>query len=316
MTIRIGVIGTGVMGANHVRVLSDLKDRCHLVGVFDVDEKKAASIAAAFEIPAYTTFHDLLNTIDAAVIAVPISEHYEVSRMCIERGIHVLIEKPMTETIEEAEKLKELGKDKSVKVQVGHIELFNPAIKVLKRILNHEEIIAIHIQRLSPYSDRWRNVDVITDMMIHDLYILNYLFESKPQVCSSFGRVIHNKLNHVVATLQFKDGLIATLTGSQVTEEKVRTIQVITKKAYIFVDLMDRKILISRSTNFFISNHQQADYKQQNIVEKVIVPASEPLREELQHFIDAIAKDLNPSVSIDEGIEALQMVDLVKSFHS
>lgn len=311
MTLRIGVIGTGAMGKNHVRVLSGLKDRCRLDGVFDTDAERAAMIAREFGTKPFPTLKMLIDSLDAAVVAVPIFAHYDVVKQCLEQGVHVLVEKPMTATIEEAEKLRDLATEKGLKLQVGHIELFNPTIRVLNNILQQEELIAIDIQRLSPFEERVKNIDVIMDTMIHDLYILSYLAGRDPVSCTAYGRTLHQHLNHVVATFQYADGLIATLTASIVTEEKVRTIRVVTKKAYVQADLMDKKILISRSTNFFLSNHD-CDYKQQNIIEKVIVPPYEPLREQLIHFIDCIRLDKTPLVAADQGLETLRMAEEVK----
>lgn len=310
MQIKIGVIGTGAMGMNHIQVLSKLNNDCELVGVYDIDFKRAEAVAQANNIKAYSTLEELLSTVNAAVIAVPVDEHYKVARKCLEQEVHVLIEKPITQSIDEAYRLKKMAEHKNIKIQVGHIELFNPTIKVLKKIIENEDIIAIDIDRLSPYSERWNNVDVITDLMIHDLYILNYIIGSPPIICKSFGRVIHQKLNHVVVNFLYKDGLIATLSGSQVTEKKVRKIQVITRNAYIIADLINRKIVISRSNNFFKSN-QVVDYKQENILENVFVPSSDPLRDELLHFVYSIQRNTRPKISTDEGIEALEMVELV-----
>lgn len=311
MTLAIGVIGTGVMGRNHVRVLSELRDRCRLVGVYDTDSKKAAQIAHEFDTIAFSSLDRFLQSVDAAVVAVPVFDHYEVARYCLENGVHVLIEKPMTTTIEQGEELKTLASIKNLKIQVGHIELFNPAIRVLKDIIRQEEVIALDIHRLSPFNERVKDIDVIMDTMIHDLYILSYLGGPDPVSCTAYGRALYEHLNHVVATFQYNDGLIATLTASVVTEEKVRTIHVVTKDAYVQVDLLDKKILISRSTNFYFSD-RTADYKQQSIVEKVMVPAYEPLREQLLHFIDCIRFDQTPLVTADDGLQTLRMAETVK----
>lgn len=311
MTLKIGVIGTGAMGKNHVRALSGLTDRCSLIGIYDTDAEKAVHIAREFATQPFPTLDRLLSAVDAAVVAVPVFAHYQVARRCLEQGVHVLIEKPMTATVEQGEKLGQLVRDKNLKLQVGHIELFNPTIRVLKTIMQQEEVIAIDIHRLSPFDERVKDMDVIMDTMIHDLYILSYLGGPDPVSCTAYGRALHGHLNHVVATFQYADGLLATLTASIVTEEKVRTIDVVTKHAYIRADLMDKKILISRSTNFFLSN-SDADYKQQNILEKVIVPPYEPLKEQLIHFIDCVCFNKTPLVTAKEGLDTLRMAEAVK----
>lgn len=313
MTLKMGVIGTGVMGKNYVRILSGLKDRCQLMGVFDIDMAKAVQIATEYETEAFDSLDRLLESVDAAVIAVPIFAHFDVARHCLERGVHIIIEKPMTATVEQGEKLRDLAQEKDVMLQVGHIELFNPTIRVLKKIILQEEVIAIDIHRLSPFSERVKDIDVIMDTMIHDLYILSYLGGPEPVSYTAFGKSIHAHLDHVVALFQYDTGMIASLTASLVTEEKVRTIHVVTKEAYIQADLMDKKIFISRSTNFFLSN-KDADYKQQNIVEKVIVPPYEPLKEQVLHFIDCIRTGKTPLVTAKEGLETLRMAEGIKQY--
>ncbi|MEJ8545136.1 Gfo/Idh/MocA family oxidoreductase [Brevibacillus borstelensis] len=311
MNLKIGVIGVGAMGKNHVRVLDGLSDRCQLTGVYDLEPERGASIARDFDTRSFAELDSLLESVDAAVVAVPVFGHYDVAKKCMERGIHVFVEKPLTATIEQGRELIGLARTKKVKLQVGHIEMFNPTIRVLKDIMQHEEVIAIDIHRLSPFDERVKDIDVVMDTMIHDLYILSYLAGDQPAKCTAYGRALHQHLNHVVATFQYENAVIATLTASIVTEEKVRTIDVVTRNAYIRADLMDRKIVISRSTNFFMSN-RNADYKQQNIMEKVIVPFQEPLREQLVHFLDCIRFDHEPMVTAEDGLNTLLMADKVK----
>lgn len=310
--MRIGVIGTGNMGINHTRVYSSLKDRCQLIGVYDANHQLANKVADEFGILAFKSLGDLLVNVDAVSITVPTAAHCEVGVACLNHKIHVLMEKPIAETISQAQLLIDTAHKMDVILQIGHIELFNPTINVLKKILANENLIAFDIHRMGPQEPRNQFADVIQDLMIHDIYILQYLVGEEIDVVLSLGRNFFNTSKYVSSLLRFKNGVIAQLTGSQVTEEKVRMIRIITQKAFIQADLLDRKIVISRSTNFFMEKNV-AGYSQQNIMEKVLVPVQEPLRMQLIHFIDCIDQRKQPLVTGNDGLAALLVAEKIRS---
>ncbi|MFD2614863.1 Gfo/Idh/MocA family oxidoreductase [Paenibacillus gansuensis] len=309
--MKVGVIGTGAMGTNHIRVYNTLKDRCQLTGIFDTDYERASQVAADFGVTAFRTVDELLERVEAVSVTVPTSAHFEVGALCADRGIHVLIEKPMTETLEQGEMLIHKANKSGVVLQVGHIELFNPTINVMKNILANEEIIAFEMKRMGPPEARNRHSDVVMDLMIHDLYILLYLLEEDVERIHALGRIYFQALKHVSTLLQFHSGIIANLTASQVTEEKVRTLKVVTKDAFIQADLLDRNILISRSTNFLLDK-ASTGYRQHNIVEKVIIPTHEPLRMQLIHFIESIQNGKAPKVAGSDGLRALLLAERIR----
>ncbi|MED4207557.1 Gfo/Idh/MocA family oxidoreductase [Neobacillus mesonae] len=308
--MRVGVIGAGAMGENHVRVYSSMTEHCHLVGVFDTDFSKSGEIAKAYKTKSFPTLEDLLKEVDAVTIAVPTEAHYQIGMKCIAHKVHMLIEKPITSTVAQANKLIKEARNAGIKVQVGHIELYNPAVNVLKNVLSKEDVIAVDIHRLSPYEPRWKKVDVVNDLMIHDIYILHYLFGGEIKKFHSLGYLEDDTIRHAMVLLRLSNGINAQLTASYITEEKVRTIKVVTKEAYIQADLLDKKIVVSRSTNFFMQK-LDSNYLQQNIVEKIVVPFYEPLKIQLTDFIHCIKHDLEPNVTGEDGAVSIEVVNKI-----
>ncbi|QOT00063.1 Gfo/Idh/MocA family oxidoreductase [Brevibacterium sp. JNUCC-42] len=304
--MKVGVIGTGVMGKHHVRVYSSLIDQCQLVGVYDADQKRAQEISREYDILSFATLDELLERVDAVSIAVPIPAHYEVGMACIRHGVHMLMEKPITATVAEAGKLIDRAKEAHLQLQVGHIELFNPAVAVLRSILEGEEIIAIDMHRMSPMEPRIQGIDVVLDSMLHDIYILQHLQPGALDRLHAVGQYYQGAIKHAVALFQFESGVIAQITASHLTEEKVRTLRVVTRRAFVQVDLLDKKVVVSRATNFYLEK-QSDGYSQQNILEKVIVPGVEPLRAELLDFLQSITTKKPAFVTGESGLQALQL---------
>lgn len=298
--MKIGVIGTGVMGKNHLRVYSSLSERCQVVGVYDIDYKRAKLVADEFCTVAYNTLDDLLKHVDAVSIAVPTVAHFDVGSKCLDQKVHVLMEKPITETVAEAKKLICKANNAGLKLQVGHIELFNPTINVLQRILADQEIIALDIHRMKPLEPRNQNVDVVKDLMIHDIYTLLYLLKDSIDNVYAIGRSNNAAVKHAIALFRFRSGNVAQLTASHVAEEKVRTIRVIAKKAFINADLLGRKIVVTRPDN-----------SQQTIVEKIAVPEQDPLKMQLLQFINCIENNAKPAVTGEDGLLALSVTDKI-----
>ncbi|MGM7719600.1 Gfo/Idh/MocA family oxidoreductase [Metabacillus sp. Hm71] len=307
--MRIGVIGTGVMGENHVRAYTSLSDHCHLVGIYDVDGLKANEIAKRYQIKSFESLEELLQNVDAVSIAVPTEYHYEIGLTCIAHKVHVLMEKPITRTIAQAKDLIKKAEKAGVKLQVGHIELFNPTIEVLKKILVDEEIIAVDVHRMGPFHPRLLNLDVVEDLMIHDIYILYHLLNSKIEHFYALGRPYENTMKHAMVISKFKNGIIAQITASFKSEEKIRSLRFITKKAFIQANLLKKEISIYRSADFV--NKLPKHYKQQNIIEKIIVPEKDSLKMELINFINCIKNDLEPTTTGEDGLIALATINKI-----
>ncbi|KGX89269.1 Gfo/Idh/MocA family protein [Pontibacillus marinus] len=308
--MEVGVIGAGSMGENHIRVYSNLIDHCKLVGIYEVNEERAIEVSKRYGVKHFKSLDQLLQSVEAVSIAVPTEYHYEIGLKCIEHKVHMLIEKPIAKTVAEAEDLEEKAKIAGVKIQVGHVELYNPTVEILKKILVNEKIIAIDVHRLSPFNRRIESVDVVHDLMIHDLYILYHLLSDEIDTFDAIGRFYDNTIKHAIAIATFQKGTIAQLTASFKTEGKIRTIRVITEDAFIQADLLNKTILISRSTSFFV-NSFSSNYNQQSIVEKVMIPQKEPLSVELEEFLNNIQNNKDPAITAKDGIKALSMTTAI-----
>lgn len=306
--IRIGVIGLGRMGQRHCRIYSNLR-RVELAGVHDIDPERGAATSKQYDVPFYSNLHDLLANVDAVSIATPTSFHYEQTITCIQSGVHALVEKPLTQTLEQARELVSLSEKIGLSVQVGHIERFNPAFLELANLLETMQPIAFNFQRLSPSHGSNLDVDVILDLMIHDLNLLLTLVEKPPLDINVMGLSVLDQLfDFATAMIRFENGPVVCLTASRVTEQKIRQIDVTCKDAYMECDLLNKSISIYRSTvhDFLPSNSKGSKYRQESIVEKISVPTFEPLFLELQHFVECILDKKAPLVTPKDGYEALE----------
>ncbi|REE93152.1 putative dehydrogenase [Paenibacillus taihuensis] len=304
--MRVGVIGAGAMGENHVRVYASIPGYCTLSGIYDADMKRAQSIAGKYQTTAYGSLYELLDVVDAVSIAVPTPVHYEIGLACLAKGVHMLMEKPLASSLAEGRELIRRSSEAGIKLQVGHIELYNSTIKALCKILEGEEVIALDIHRMSPYELRWKHVNVVEDLMIHDIYILHYLLRSRTSAVQAMGYLEQNTIRHAAALLRMENGLMAQVTASYITEEKVRMVRIVTRSAFIQADLLDKKIIVTRSTHFSqpIAN---SNYMQQNMIEKFVLPIQEPLRMQLIDFLDSIASNTVPRVTGEDGLLAMEV---------
>lgn len=310
--IKIGVIGCGNMGRNHVRVLFGLSSLYKVVGIYDLDATNCEFIKKTYGIGSYNSAEELIQDVDAVLIATPSETHLNCGLKCIEKTKNVFIEKPLAATSKEAVALKEKAEEKGVKLMVGHIETFNPVTSELKKIISKEEIISLDFHRLSPFDKRVAATDVIIDLMIHDIYNLQYLVgNSVKQVKSTGVKIYSEKTDYAQALIEFESGELASLTASRITEGKERKLNVNTKGAFITVDYINRSIEISRKTKYKLDLGYDTDYVQENIVEKVFVPMKEPLVAELEHFANCINNDELPMASGCEGVAALALCEKI-----
>lgn len=308
--MKVGVIGTGNMGENHLKMYSTLRNSCQLIGVYDIDYNKAREIAAKYKLKAYRKLSDLLNDVNAVSITTPTQTHFDIGIECIKHNVHFLVEKPITTSLEQANELIQLAHDSGVILQVGHIEVFNPVVKELEKILSNEKIVAVDVHRLSQLDKRTLNWDVVYDLMIHDIYILQHLLNKDIQQIFALGQTYNNVIKHAIGLLEFEGGIITQLTSSHVTEDKVRSMRIITTKAFIKVDFLGKKIEISRSPKF-CSNHVNSNYHQQSVVEIISIPSGNALKLELEEFINSISTNRVPKVTGEDGLKALKVADKI-----
>ncbi len=309
---KVGVIGVGSMGKNHVRAYTALKHVCELIGVFDTNRKIAKEVARGYGIKAYPTLEALLREVDAVNIATPTTTHYEIGMKAIDFGKHILVEKPVTGMVEEAQSLIKNARKKNLILQVGHIERFNPAIRALPALLKDQEIIALDVQRMGPYDPRINDTDVIQDLMIHDIDVVNSIIPAPFMGLHAFGRrlISQHHMDYVVANLIMTNGVIATLTASRITNKKVRKMTITTLSSYIELDYLQRKIVMTRRDQFVPGT---SNYQQEQELEEVFNGEEEPLKSQLIHFIQCIENNNKPLISGVDGLEALKLTKIIQN---
>ena len=312
--VRIGVIGAGIMGERHCRVCANLP-RVKLVGVADLNEDCGRQVADRYETTYFSDHQVLLSQLDAVTIAASTPAHYTLTAECLERGLHVMVEKPITETIEQAQQLVQMASECGLILQVGHIERFNPAFIELKHVTEDMTLIGVNMRRLSPFDTSNTDVDVIRDLMIHDLDLAVDLARLELEGVTAWGRSISTgAVDHAVASLSFRDGPIVTLFASRVTEQKVRAIEVIAEGAYIEADLLNKSVLVHRRTfPQYLDNHNITKYRQESVIERIHVPMFEPLMLELRHFVDCVRENCPSQVPGSDGLRALKLAEAVAS---
>ncbi len=307
--LKVGVIGVGSMGKNHVRSYAALKNLCDLVGVYDMNQQLSNEIADSYGVKSFSSLEDLMEEVDAINIATPTTTHYDIAMKAIDNDLHILLEKPITNTIEEAEEILQAARDKNLTVQVGHIERFNPAIQALPDILQGEEIIAIDVKRMGPYDPRIDDTDVIQDLMIHDIDVVSSISPTSVEGVSAFGSIIKSKkhIDYAVANMIMNNGIIATLTASRVTNKKVRKLTVITHDSYIELDYMQKKIVLTNKSAF-----KDSGFSKKSELEEVFDEAEEPLKMQLSHFVNSVENDTRPLINGNDGLEALKLTKTIQ----
>ena len=297
--IRISVVGVGHLGFHHARVLSEIED-AHLIGVYDIDKERAKEVAKHWNCNPFSSLEELLNEVDAVSCAVPTKEHYKVGKLILEGGKHLFLEKPMATTLEEAQELSKIAKEKRVKFQIGHIERFNPAVLAVRDIIRNPKFVESH--RLAPYNPRGTDVDVVLDLMIHDLDLILTYVKSKPIRVDAVGiPVLTDKIDIANVRIEFEEGEIANVTASRVSVEKMRKIRMFQKDTYISIDYLRKEVEVYIKRDEVILPYFP-------LVDK----DKEPLRLELEGFIKAIMEDADPPVTGEEGLKALSLAFWVK----
>ena len=287
--IRAGVVGTGHMGQYHVLVYAELSD-IELVGVADVDAERAHAVARQYETEAFTDHRQLIGKVDVASVAVPTERHFAVAHDLLEAGISVLVEKPMTTTVEEARLLFETAERTGAVLHVGHVERFNGAVDELRQIVRAP--ILVESRRLGPFAPRVRKDTVVMDLMIHDIDIVLGLIDSPPLRIAAQGAVVHSSVTDVASVqIRFESGAIATITASRATEEKIRTLAITQPDAYILLDYTDQDIRIyRRAAQQYTLNRKSIRYSRASLVEHLQVHRDNPLKLEIQHLIGALRR--------------------------
>lgn len=297
--IRVGVIGVGALGQHHARVYASMPDTT-LVGVVDPFPGRADEIAAQYGTKAFPSYCDLFGKVDAVSIATPTVLHAEIGEKFLKEGIHVLVEKPIAHTLEEADRLIQAAQENGRVLQVGHLERFNPAVMRLREIVNKPRFFEAH--RMGLFSPRSLDIDVILDLMIHDLDIISLLVPSPIVRVDAVGiAILTNRIDIANARLHFEDGCVANITASRVSMEKIRKLRLFHKSEYISVDYTRQEVAI-----FSLSPKQGGGIA--DIVNRKLTPErKEPLREELTAFISAACGTRPVECTGEEGRKVLDL---------
>lgn len=311
--VRIGVIGTGRMGASHCRVYSNMR-HARFVGLCDTNADLGKDVAKRYDVSFFRDVDSLLENVDAVSVCTPTPDHFEIVKQCIDQGIHVLVEKPFTESLEQAEALKDAAAKSKAMIQVGHIEKYNPAFIELCKVLEGMDILAMNFNRLSPFQGSNVDVDVVLDLMIHDIGLVVDMYDTEPISMDAHGfSVFTNTIDHGLAVLRYEPEQLLTLTASRVTEQKIRAISVTTREAYIEADLLYKSIEVHRRTlGDYVNQKDSHKYRQESLIERIVVPTVEPLFLELQDFVKCVAESETPQVTAEDGYNALRIVILLR----
>jgi UDP-N-acetylglucosamine 3-dehydrogenase len=318
--IKVGVIGVGNMGKHHTRVYSEMKE-CELAAVSDLDEEKGRKIAGQHGCAYYKNYHDMLKTdIQAVSIAVPTAFHKAVALECIKSGKHVLVEKPISDTVENAKDIIEAAKRTGVKLAVGHVERFNPAVQKLKEMMKGGElgtITTVLARRVGVFPPQMKDANVIIDLAVHDIDVLNYLLGRTPtRIHAEAGKALIGGREDYADILLKYDGINAFVQVNWITPIKIRSLAITGTKGYAEMNYVTQELVLYKSKyeKGFETFDDIVRFAEPEIV-KVNVRKSEPLKEELNDFISCINNDKQPLVTGEDGLKALELaLEIVKSY--
>ena len=315
---KIGIIGTGHLGKLHVKMFKQISE-CEVIGVYDSNNQTAKDVAQEFSVKAFDSLDELLNLTQAVSIAVSTTAHHEIAKKCMERGIHVFVEKPITASISEAEELVQIASDRKLNLQVGHIERFNPAIISLEKFII--EPMFIQTDRLAQFNPRGTDVAVVLDLMIHDIDIILSLIKSDVKKIDASGvAVVSNNLDIANARMEFENGAVANVTASRISQKKMRKMRIFQRDAYISLDFITGVSEVYRllpidqnpdSTTMSFGEIGVGEMKKRLIYEQPEIKEVNALKYELELFMKSILYKTHPVVSGMDGLRALKVAKII-----
>ena len=302
--IKLGVVGLGHMGSYHASACMMIQN-VELVGIADPNEKNWGRIKSS-KVKKSKDFNDWIDLVDGIIIAVPTNLHFAIAKAALLKKKHILIEKPLTKSLSQAQELFDIAKQKKLTLHVGHVERFNGAVQELKKIIHSPYLIESH--RIGPFSPRVQNDTVILDLMIHDLDIILNLVNLPIKKINIIGNKVKSKLSDIATVhIQFENGTIANIISSRVSHIKKRTMSIHQKNAFIQLDFTTQDIAIHRHTSTSINvGHNQLKYKQEETVERLFVYKENPLKLEIEYFAKAI-KTGKYLIAPEQDLEALKL---------
>lgn len=312
--IRIGVLGAGHLGKIHIRLIQELKDKFELVGFYDPNDENAEKATSDFGIKRFESISELLNAVDAVDIVTPTITHFNCAEDALKLGKHVFIEKPLTETLEEGRQLIALANEQNLKVQVGHVERFNPAFTAALPYFDQPMFIETH--RLAQFNPRGCDVPVVLDLMIHDIDVILSVVKSPVVNISASGVAVVSDSHDIAnARLEFDNGCVANLTTSRISLKNMRKSRFFQKNAYISVDFLTKEMEVITMEDV----HGEADPfdmvmdlgpgkpSKKIMFDKPEIAANNAIKDELSSFADSINNKTRPVVSIEDGYAALEV---------
>ena len=310
--LKIGVLGAGHLGKIHLRLLNQ-SPKYELVGFYDPDSNNADKVAAEYGYRKFDSVTALIEAVDVVDIVTPTLSHYDCAKEAITAGKHVFLEKPISNTVEEAEEIINLAKQHNVKGQVGHVERFNPAFIATKNMIQNPMFIETH--RLAEFNPRGTDVPVVLDLMIHDIDVILSVVKSKVKNIHASGvSVISDTPDIANARIEFENGCVANITSSRISLKNMRKSRFFQKDAYISVDFLDKVCEVVKMKDapetpgdFDMILQNAEGIKKQIYFENPEVQANNAILDELETFADAINNNTDPVVTLQDGTEALRV---------
>jgi predicted dehydrogenase len=310
--LKIGVLGAGHLGKIHIKLLKELSDYFSLVGFYDISDEQAKITEDLFNLKRFNSIDSLLEEVDCVDIVTPTNSHYACAFKAINKKKHIFLEKPVTQTIEEAKSLIEISKNNNLKIQVGHVERFNPAFTFALKYINNPMFIETH--RLAQFNSRGTDVSVILDLMIHDLdIILSVVNSDIKQISASGVAVVSDTPDITNVRIEFENGCVANLTASRISMKNMRKSRFFQKDAYISIDFLSKEFEVLRletiegEPNQFdiVFDPKNGKPAKKVFFDKPKLSEVNAIKEELKEFAIAIKNDKTPIVSIEDGYKAL-----------
>lgn len=302
---RVGVVGVGYLGSIHARIYARMAN-VELVGVVDIDPGLARKIGAECDCDFFTTPEQLLDEVDAVSIVVPTTLHREVAGLFIDNRVDILLEKPIAHTVEDAEALASTAEETGIVLQIGHLERFNAGVVALADMLERPRFFEVH--RLGAFVERATDVDVVTDLMIHDIDIVLSLVDAPLKRVAAVGTpVITGHVDIANARLEFEDGAVANVTASRVSDKRFRRIRVFDQTRYLALNSSDQQLEIVRPRK-----ENAHDRFARVVKENIRIEPRPPLDAQLEHFIDCVRTRAKPLVGGRDGLEALKVAEIVR----
>ncbi len=316
--LNVGVVGTGHLGKLHIKMFRDIEN-CNLVGVHDSNTEQAKLASDKFSVKVFDSLESLLENVNAISIAATTSAHYELAKECLQAGKHLFIEKPITATIPEAEEIVDLANSLNLKLQIGHIERFNPALVSMEKYIIDPKFI--QTDRLAQFNPRGTDVAVVLDLMIHDIDIILSLIKSKVENIEANGvAVVSDNIDIANARIQFENGSVANVTASRISQKKMRKMRIFQRNSYVALDFVTgvsevyRLLPVDQEVEHSLISFGEigvGDKKKRLVYEQPENKQINALKYELQLFVDSVLENKNPVITGSDGLRALRIAKII-----